>query len=218
MSPDYGVDGVVEIFSPSGRATGLLFFVQLKSTGDVFSELPFRVNLPLHTYSYYKTLIMPVLLVLFHASTKCLYAKWIPDIPKHARNRKSVSILFRSTDTWDLSRLIHIRRTLSGLRQSASDGERNSRINRYYSQKAMIKLESKSHRHLNQTFQFAKGNKLFHPVFGYGNIDDVSDNYMFVKFDKDEFLRKFIPGSFSEFTIINTRTSRDRWTNKSLKF
>ena len=32
INPDYGIDGLVEVFDGSSRATGAMFFVQLKAT------------------------------------------------------------------------------------------------------------------------------------------------------------------------------------------
>jgi hypothetical protein len=209
INPDYGVDGIVEIFSRNGRATGLLFLVQLKSSGDISARAPFRIYLKMHSYVYYKTLVLPVLLVVFHKSTNRLFAKWIPDIPKHSLSGKNVAILLKQTDTWNSRRFPHIRRVLRNLKQNASFGQRDSRIKQYYAHKVSINLGARAHGHVRRTNSFSKDDRVFHPVFGYGNVDCVSDYLMFVHFDEDDLLRKFVPGAFPEFTVVEINQPRN---------
>lgn len=73
---DYGIDERVEIFDAKGRATGLVFYVQLKATdiGDETRALKIRVR-EKHL-SYWNRLADPVLLVLWHIPTKSLYWRW----------------------------------------------------------------------------------------------------------------------------------------------
>jgi hypothetical protein len=63
---DYGLDGVVEVFE-SGQTTGILFWVQLKSTDDAGTDGALKFRLSLDHCDYYRSLDMPVLV---------LSAKW----------------------------------------------------------------------------------------------------------------------------------------------
>ena len=74
LAPDYGLDGVVEVFDEGGVATGHLFFVQLKATDKLLINGSLRVRLDTRTLDYYSTLVLSVLLVMFHSSTLEFYA------------------------------------------------------------------------------------------------------------------------------------------------
>ena len=100
LTPDYGLDGIVEVFNEQGLATGHLFFVQLKAT-DQTAAAP-RVRLPLRLLDYYTTLVLPVLLVVFHAPTSALYARWIGDnSPPPLRELGSLTIRMCAEDHWN---------------------------------------------------------------------------------------------------------------------
>ena len=80
--PDYGIDGVVEIFDEQGNTTGKLFYVQLKATDEPAPTKALRLRLKMKTLNYYDSLKMPVLLVLWHAPGRQLFARWA-----HTRSR-----------------------------------------------------------------------------------------------------------------------------------
>ena len=46
VNPDYGIDGLVEVFNENGITTGDLFFVQLKSTGKEDLTQALTIRLP----------------------------------------------------------------------------------------------------------------------------------------------------------------------------
>lgn len=73
---DYGIDYEVEIFEEL-RRTGLTFKVQLKSTDKESASWPVRVS----DLDYWRTLDVPVLLVLYRASTDEVLSHWA-----HAHN------------------------------------------------------------------------------------------------------------------------------------
>src|SRR4030043_1323937 len=68
--PDYGIDGEVEIFDESGSSTGLLFFVQLKGTDTKEKAKALSCRMQLKTLRYYKSLLLPVLLIRYHSPSK----------------------------------------------------------------------------------------------------------------------------------------------------
>jgi hypothetical protein len=73
---DYGVDERVEIFDAKGRATGLVFYVQLKATEIRDDSRALKVRVREEHLSYWNRLADPVLLVLWHVPTKSLYWRW----------------------------------------------------------------------------------------------------------------------------------------------
>jgi hypothetical protein len=213
VNPDYGLDGLVEIFTPSGRSTGEFFFVQLKATDQTGGPKSLRVVLPLHTYEYYHALLLPVLLVLFHAPTRCLYSRWIPDPSSRSRiflSRTRAVISFDSADIWSKARFTMVRRRLKHVKKATLLGERDARIDRYYALREKMKLWAKARGIARPFPRFAKGNRVLHPVFGRGTVDQASHDYMFVQFDDDRMLRKFIPGQFPEFTVVADRRDHRR--------
>src|SRR4030042_1118886 len=100
--PDYGIDGEVEIFDESGSPTGLLFFVQLKGTDakDKAKELSCRI--PLKTLRYYKSLLLPVLLIRYHSPSKSMYFRWSKAVDPYdtRKGSKTVKVDFSGEATW----------------------------------------------------------------------------------------------------------------------
>jgi hypothetical protein len=218
VNPDYGLDGLVELFAESGGATGSLFFVQLKATDLHDSKKALRIRLPLSTCAYYETLLVPVLLVLFYGRERRLYAKWASDLTTRSTRRQpsgSVAISFDSGDVWDASRIAGVRRHLMGLKRAAKAGQRDARVRRYYELRRRVKLWSKAKPSTAVSKQLTAGDRVFHPVFGYGSVEQASDLYSFVQFDQEDHARKFLPGAFWEFErpIISRRT-RGRPSNR----
>lgn len=86
LDEDYGIDRTVEIFI-DGKTTGLSFHVQLKATDDVDLDKALRsLRFPVDHAEYYSALQLPVLVVLYHAPSKQLYARWW-----HAYNPRTAS-------------------------------------------------------------------------------------------------------------------------------
>jgi len=51
-TPDYGIDGSVEVFDSSGNGTGRYFFVQLKGTDESKLDRALAVRFSLDTFEY----------------------------------------------------------------------------------------------------------------------------------------------------------------------
>jgi tetratricopeptide (TPR) repeat protein len=105
-TPDYGLDGEVEIFA-EGKTTGLLFKAQLKGTND--DDLV--VRLPHEMAEYYGSLGQPVLVVLYHEPSEKLYARWLQsyDPELDPPGKASIPIRFRPEDEIDRDNIDRLR-------------------------------------------------------------------------------------------------------------
>jgi len=81
--PDYGLDGIVEIFNDERHTTGKLFYVLLKATDEASTKRALAIRFKTTTLNYYDSLKMPVLIVLWQAPLQRLYVRW-----SHARTRE----------------------------------------------------------------------------------------------------------------------------------
>jgi tetratricopeptide (TPR) repeat protein len=99
---DYGIDGEVEIFDSKEKATGLVFWVQLKATRSEKERTIKGIDLSLETISYYKRLDIPVLIIRYSEARDVFYVKWASDIdPFYAKeNAKTMRVNFTDSDMW----------------------------------------------------------------------------------------------------------------------
>lgn len=120
--PDYGIDGSVELFDRTGRSTGRLFLVQLKSTDETDLERALVVSFRLEICQYYWSLDLPVLVVLYHAPTRKLYATWFHTFdPYYGRKgRKSITFRLSLQDEWTEETPQRLTADLDALRQIRS--------------------------------------------------------------------------------------------------
>lgn len=102
VTPDYGVDDQVEIFTPDGSATGRLFLVQNKATDEENLTKALAVRLKLKTVAYLNEQDLPVLIVRYHVPTKTLYAKWFHSFDVRTKETCQKTITYRLTeeDRW----------------------------------------------------------------------------------------------------------------------
>jgi hypothetical protein len=200
ISPDYGIDGMVEIFDSQGNATGKMFFVQLKSTDQKTISQGLNVRLSRSTFDYYNMLVLPILIVVFHAFSKTIYAKWVTEYYKVGELPQSKTILFSFSceDEWNSSRFPMIIAELQRLRDAKHIGERSLRIERYFEYKKSINLTDRATISARPVQHFKIGDRVFHPVFGLGVIKEVTDYYTFIHFDEDKYDMKFYPGDIWE--------------------
>lgn len=101
LTPDYGVDAAVEIFTDSGVSTGDQFLVQLKATANTKLARALTVRLPVETAKYYRSLSLPLLIVLHHAPAEKIYGDWFRtlDIQKPT-DRKTVTLRLKGQNEW----------------------------------------------------------------------------------------------------------------------
>lgn len=202
LTPDYGLDGVVEVFDERGLATGHLFFVQLKATDQAATAL--RVRLSRRLLDYYTTLVLPVLLVVFQAPTSTLYARWVSNtLRPPLRESGSVTIRLYAEDHWNPARFPAVIQELTALRAATELGNRELRIQRYYDQRRAINPAEKPVGPPHPIQRFQQGDRVLHGVFGLGTVDQESDSYLFVQFDEDDVARKFFPGDTWEFVRLD---------------
>lgn len=102
LTPDYGIDGSVEVFDKSGRSTGKQFNVQLKATDESNLKKALAVRLKTETCEYYRSLDLPILIVRFHASTGRLFAKWFHEFDVYYAKPGKEHLTFRlaESDEW----------------------------------------------------------------------------------------------------------------------
>lgn len=97
---DYGVDLEVEIFDDDGRATGLLFFVQLKATDD--EKLERSVRIDVDRIEYLSSLPAPSMIARYCSPTGQFHWQWISNvIALHERPAtKTMTVAFDPADKW----------------------------------------------------------------------------------------------------------------------
>ena len=100
---DYGIDGEVEIFNSEGKATGLVYWVQLKATESGKEATIKSVDLSLEKINYYKRLDVPVLLVRYSSEKDSFYIKWASEVDHFFAKdgAKTMRVRFSDSDIWD---------------------------------------------------------------------------------------------------------------------
>jgi hypothetical protein len=205
VNPDYGIDGTVEVFDKSGKATGDFFLVQLKATWKASLTEALSLRLKTTTVRYFSSQILPVLVALFHAPTDSIFAKWYEPLPNALLKHSTVTFTLSLKDRWTKAR---IRETLSRLhrvRELNSRGKRADAIDKYYGRKHALDLSAKPsfpRVASNDLPSSQPGTRLRHAVFGDGIVTLSSPYYLFIRFDNDEMDRKFDPGHLEEFEQI----------------
>src|SRR5258708_28536185 len=98
-SPDYGIDGEVDIFDETGKATGDQFLVQLKATERSSKVIP-SISLESEWIHYYLSLELPVLLVLWTKESQKLYWTWAGEIDLYYAKPNAKSLTTRLPNSW----------------------------------------------------------------------------------------------------------------------
>lgn len=92
MDPDYGLDYTVEIFDSNDKATGLAFHAQIKSTDEAEIERALgAIRFGRDTADYYRSLTLPVLVVLYYAPSRQLFARWFHAYNPHLASEEGAS-------------------------------------------------------------------------------------------------------------------------------
>lgn len=115
---DYGIDAEVEIFDDNNRATGLVYWVQLKATEAKAEATASRVDLRIESIKYHKKLDIPVLIVRYSKVHDRFYSKWAHEIDlffakEHA---KTLRINFSKDDIWDEKSPIKVKKYLEKIK------------------------------------------------------------------------------------------------------
>ena len=102
VHPDYGIDGVVEIFDGEGHSTGRQFNVQLKATDAPELRRVLAVRFSVDKCKYYKSLDVPVLIARFHAPTNRTFVKWFHELDLYyaRQGKKSTAFRLSESDEW----------------------------------------------------------------------------------------------------------------------
>jgi tetratricopeptide (TPR) repeat protein len=123
---DYGIDAEIEIFDSAGKATGLVFLVQLKATDEPDIKKALRIQIQVSKFHYYHALDLPVLVVLYHAPSKQLYSRWFHSFdPYYSRASKSqFTFHIVEDDLWNSSTPIDIITAIKAFREIRSSALR----------------------------------------------------------------------------------------------
>tara|TARA_Y100000815_G_scaffold275721_1_gene316413 strand:- start:2627 stop:4537 length:1911 start_codon:yes stop_codon:yes gene_type:complete len=120
-TPDYGIDGEVEIFDADGSSTGISFNVQLRATDSV--ERADRVRLEVDELDYYGSLDVPTVVVRYGSPDETLYWQWASNIASQseiADGQQTVTYRFGKDECWSEATPTAIRRTLEVRRRLAN--------------------------------------------------------------------------------------------------
>ena len=115
---DYGIDAEVEIFDEKDQATGLVYWVQLKATGNSDKLAALKLDLSIDKIEYYKALELPVLIVLYSDKEDLFYYKWAHEIDLFyaKENAKTIRIMFDDEDIWSEDSAFKIKLHIEKLR------------------------------------------------------------------------------------------------------
>lgn len=107
-SPDYGLDDLVEVFV-DGEATGLLFYVQVKATDEPDLHKALAVRIRRAQQDYFVAVEHPVLVALYHAPSRRLFARWFHRFDPHPRSRSESLRLVEGDELMDdaIRALVH---------------------------------------------------------------------------------------------------------------
>ncbi len=126
--PDYGIDGHVEIFDKAAHGTGRLFLVQLKATDAPNLSRALAISFRRDIYQYYRSLDLPVLVVLYHAKSGRLYARWFhafdPYYSRGGKGTKTFTFRLTEDDEWRAGTAQRLLSDIETIRQLRSPGLR----------------------------------------------------------------------------------------------
>jgi tetratricopeptide (TPR) repeat protein len=119
---DYGIDAEIEIFDSAGKATGLVFHVQLKATDEPDIKKALRIHFEVSKFHYYHALDLPVLVILYHSPSRQLYCRWFHSFdPYYSRSSKSrLTFRISEADQWTSSTPTEIIMTIRAFREIRS--------------------------------------------------------------------------------------------------
>ncbi len=115
---DYGIDAEVEIFDDNDRATGLVYWVQLKATESKVTATARKVDLSIKSIKYYRKLDIPVLIARYSKVHDCFYCKWAHELDLYyaKKNAKTIRVNFSESEKWDKKSAKKIKRHLEKIK------------------------------------------------------------------------------------------------------
>jgi tetratricopeptide (TPR) repeat protein len=153
---DYGVDGQVEIFDNEGRATGLIFNVQLKATDSKDITRSLKCTLKKSTCEYYTKHELPTLMVRYHVQSGSIFIRWFHQCSDIHLNSKQKSFTFswNLSDLWSSSSSEYLNRSLERFRMLRTPSlklpmnlnlEFDEKVTGKISEKIRIRLKAKDY-------------------------------------------------------------------------
>jgi len=205
ITPDYGLDGLVELFDESGKAQGDFFFVQLKSSDKIEISEALAIRIRRDTAEYYRSLALPVLMVVFHCPSKKLFTRWFKLESKEIEQAgETLTFRLAEGDHWDEQTYSQIAGHCLTLRAALHLGQPELRIKEYYDKKCAMNLSAPAKEPIsNKPIPLlSNGDLIFHEVFGRGKVEEATENHLIAKFENDESVRQFYPGDAHEFVQL----------------
>ena len=119
-SPDYGIDGSIEIFDVGGAATGHRFLVQLKGTTRLSEGASPRVRLSREAGEYYASLELPVLVVLADVERDRLFVRWFHEFDPYygGLGKKWITFPFGAEHAWGDDTISRLEKDVQAWRRS----------------------------------------------------------------------------------------------------
>ncbi|ACT92202.1 DUF4365 domain-containing protein [Dyadobacter fermentans] len=97
---DYGIDCEVEIFTESGQATGLVFWVQLKATDSIDPSVTKKLYFERDKIGQFVSYDIPVVIVRYISDSKALYFRWAKGLAIPRTESKSIPVFFSDSCQW----------------------------------------------------------------------------------------------------------------------
>ena len=123
LTPDYGLDQRVEIFDGDGHVTGLVFYVQLKSTDAPDNTRNRQIRVRADHYNYWHSLSDPVLLALYFSQSGVTYVRWAhrfhPGFRPKGQHSERFTIKLTKSDRWHKANTGWVVEELTNLREVA---------------------------------------------------------------------------------------------------
>jgi hypothetical protein len=111
LSPDYGIDYLVEVFE-NNKSSGIHFFIQLKGTDNIEKNGTINYRLSKNHIEYYSKLSLPILLVYVSITSEKAWAKWV-NRTKVNPPYKSKEISYSSNDLLSTERFKYLGKNIS---------------------------------------------------------------------------------------------------------
>jgi hypothetical protein len=126
VAHDYGLDVRVEIFTDDGRATGQMFFAQLKSTDKLPTRNGLSVRVKPDHLAYWNSMAVPTMLVVWVAPTDELFWRWTHRHHPWPRTHtpQMESFRFTAVDRWQPGDEADVRLGIAFAQKARSGGLR----------------------------------------------------------------------------------------------
>jgi len=103
IKPDYGLDIQIELFDKeTQKGTGIQFYVQLKAKEKIEGDC-YSLRLPIEHIEYYRSLNLPVMIVVYEKHTEEFYYRWFWEYDLYYAGKGKKTKLFKiyKEESWN---------------------------------------------------------------------------------------------------------------------